>query len=81
MIETADKLFRRAALALERGNNSGNSAALKRGEKQCDACRVRAEKLLEPLGIEVDYPGLYPSFMVKGHSCHTTESAVSLALE
>src|SRR3546814_2687039 len=43
--------------------------------------RSRAEALLTPLGIEVDYPGLYPSFTVNGYSYHSTESAVSAALE
>lgn len=80
LIETADKMFRRAALAWERGSNSGNTEGMKRGEKQCEACRARAELMLEPLGIAVDYPGLYPSFTVAGGSYHTTESAVSAAL-
>lgn len=81
LIETCDSLFHRAAKAWERGNNSGNSECLERCEKQCDAFRDRAEKLLQPLGVVVDYPGLYPSFMVNGFAYHTTESAVSAALE
>lgn len=81
LIERAESLFRRAALAWERGNNSGNSEALERGNKRCDAMRNEAEELLRPFGIAVDYPGLYPSFMVRGFSYHTTESAVSAALE
>ena len=68
-------------LAWERGSNSGSGAGMARGEKQCEACRERAEKMLAPLGIVVDYPGLYPSFAVAGGSYHTTESAVSAALE
>lgn len=81
LIQRADGLFRRAALAWERGNNSGNSEALTRGEAQCDAIRTRAEELLEPLGISCDYPGLYPSLTVKGRTYYTVESAVSAALE
>ena len=81
LIQRADGLFRRAALAWERGNNSGNNAELERGEKQCDAIRSRAETLLQPLGIACDYPGLYPSLTVKGRTFYTVESAVSCALE
>jgi hypothetical protein len=80
-IERADKLFLRAARAWERGSNSGNSAGMKRGERQCGALRSRAEDMLGELGITVDYPGLYPSFTVNGFGYHTTESAVSAALE
>lgn len=83
LIERADRLFHRAAKAWERGNNSGDSETLDRCNKQCDAIRERAEELLKPLGIVVDYPGLYPSFSIKGKAgnYHTTESAVSAALE
>ena len=80
-IETADSLFHRAAKTWERGNNSGNSETLKRCEEKCDAFRVRAEKLLAPFGVCVDYTGLYPSFDFGGISYHTTESAVSAALQ
>ena len=81
LAKQADRLFTRAAKAWERGNNSGNSEALDRGERQCDRYRMRAEALLKPLGIAVDYPGLYPSFTVNGHSEHSTLNAVSAALE
>lgn len=81
LVERADGLFRRAALAWERGNNSGSDHGMERGNKRCDAMRNEAEELLRPLGIAVDYPGLYPSFTVGGFSHHTTESAVSAALE
>lgn len=80
LIHDTDSLFRRAALAWERGSNSGDSAYLARCEKQCDSCRKRAEAKLKPLGITVDYPGLYPSFKVGGYSYNTTESAVSAAM-
>lgn len=81
LIERADSLFRRAARAWERGSNSGNGDGLRHGEKQCERFRNQAEELLKPLGIVVDYPGLYPSFTLNGFAYHTTESAVSAALE
>jgi len=80
LVRDADALFDRAARAWTRGNNSGDSAILERCEKQCDALRRQAEKLLTPLGITVDYPGLYPSFTVGSYGYHSTESAVSAAL-
>jgi hypothetical protein len=80
IINDADSLFRRAAKAWERGNNSGDSAYMTRMEKQTDSCRARAEDKLAPFGITCDYPGLYPSFEVRGHSYNTTESAVSAAV-
>jgi hypothetical protein len=81
LADRADRLFRRAALAWERGNNSGNDAALKLGENQCEKLRNQAEALLKPLGIVVDYPGLYPSFTVRGFAEHSTIAAISAALE
>lgn len=81
LIQRGDGLFRRAALAWERGQNSGDNAYMDRCDKQSDACQARAEALLEPLGISCDYPGLYPSLTVKGHTFYTVESAVSAALE
>jgi hypothetical protein len=81
LIRKADKLFDSAARAWERGNNSGNNATMAACEARCETLRNEAEQLLKPLGIEVDYPGLYPSFTVNGFGYHTTESAVSAALE
>jgi hypothetical protein len=81
IIDRAESLFQRAARAWERGNNSRDGAALERGNRQCDQMRAQAEELLKPFGIAVDYPGLYPSFTVAGYSYHTTESALSAALE
>lgn len=80
-IDRADSLFQRAARAWERGNNSGNSDAYTRGIAQCGRLRDSADALLNPLGIKVDYLGLYPSFNVGPYCYHTTESAVSAALE
>lgn len=81
LAKQADRLFSRAASALVKGNNSGNPDMLTRCEKQADAYRNLAEALLTPLGIAVDYPGLYPSFKVGGFEEHSTLSAISAALE
>jgi hypothetical protein len=81
LVREADRLFERAARAWERGNNSGDDHWMRHYCGQCDRYRQRAEALLTPLGITVDYPGLYPSFTVAGYSYHDTQSAVSAALE
>jgi hypothetical protein len=81
LVKRAENLFERAAQAWVRGNNSGNGAKLEAGEKRCDKLRGEAEELLKPLGIKCDYPGLYPSFSVKGFGHHSVLSAVSAALE
>lgn len=81
LADQCDKLFNRAALAWERGNNSGNNEKLKRGYALCDKYRQEAIKLLAPLGIEVDFPGLYPSFKVNGFDHHHTLGAISAAIE
>jgi len=81
LADDADRLFERAAQAWVRGNNSGDSIMLARCDRRCDALRRQAESLLKPLGIVVDYPGLYPSFTVGGFGHHSTLSAVSAALE
>ena len=79
LVDRCDRLFHRAAKALERGRHDGTLA---RSERQADAIRSRAEELLKPLGIVCDYPsGPYPTFMVAGGVCYTTEAAVSAALE
>lgn len=81
LAEKAEHLFNRAANAWINGNYSGDGAKLTRGEKQCDKLREQAEALLAPLKIEVDYPGLYPSFKVRGYEHHSVLSAISAALE
>lgn len=81
LVDQADRLFERAAKAWENGNNSGDNAKLARGDRLCDKYREEAEKLLRPLGIVVGYPGLYPSFTVRGIGYHDTLSAVSAAME
>jgi hypothetical protein len=76
IIKESMTLFNRAATAWEDGNNSGNAKILAHKEKECKDLRSRAEKLLMPLGIKVDYPGLYPIFRVNGRDFHDIVSAV-----
>ena len=81
LADKCEQLFRRAALAWVRGNNSGNSAAMTRGEALCDKYRTQAEALLHPVGIVCDYPGLYPSFKTRGgFTEYACLSAISRAL-
>ena len=80
MADKCDKLFERAARAWVRGDGSGNSDTYRRALKQVDKLRNEAETMLTPLGIVVDYPGLYPSFTVNGYAEHSTLNAISAAL-
>lgn len=77
----ADKLFDQAARAWSRGSGSGSNDKMKAANAKCQKLRDQAEALLAPLGIEVDYPGLYPSFKVKGFTEYSTINAISAALE
>lgn len=79
LAEKAERLFNRAATAWVRGNNSGDMATNTRCVIQCAKLRSEAEALLSPLGIEVDYPGLYPSFTVKGYAEYSVMNAISAA--
>ncbi len=79
-IREADRLFNRAANAWTRGNNSGDNEYNRKCQKQCHNARTRAEELLAPFGIVVDYPGPYPSFTVGGFSYHSTDTAISAAV-
>lgn len=81
LADKAEALFQKAARAWERGNNSGDSDTMQRCERQCDNYREEAQAILKPFGIETDYPGLYPSFLVRGGTYYTPLSAISAALE
>lgn len=81
LAKEADRLFNRAANSWVRGSNSGNDHANKLAQANCDKLRAKAEALLKPLAIVVDYPGLYPSFTVKGYCEHSTLCAISAALD
>lgn len=80
MAARADKLFEQAARAWVRGDGSGNSKAYHKGLNKCERLRTEAEALLAPLGIETDYPGLYPSFKVNGRHEYSVINAISAAL-
>ena len=81
LADQVERMFERAARQWVRGNNSGNPDTLKRCERKCDKLRRGAVSLLAPLHIEVDFPGLYPSFKVRGFDHHSALSAISAALE
>ena len=70
LIREADRLFRRSARAWERGNHEQEKTFAERGAK-----------LLAPLGIICDWPGLYPCFKVGSCAYLSTEAAVSAALD
>lgn len=80
LIEMADAKFKLSAQAWIQGNNSGDSGILERMTMRERRLAREGETLLAPLGITCDWPGLYPSFAVKGFSEHTTEAAVLAAL-
>lgn len=74
-----DAVFESAAQAWIFGNNSGNSDTLRDYSDTCDRYRASAVAVLELFGIETDFPGLYPSFTVKGYAHHSTLSALIAA--
>lgn len=80
LIDMADAKFRLSAKAWVDGNNSGNSDVMAAMTKREQRLAREGEALLAPLGIKCDWPGLYPSFTVKGYSEHDTTSAVLAAL-
>lgn len=80
LIEMADAKFRLSAKAWIDGNNSGDSETLAAATKRERRLAREGAALVEPLGIKCDWPGLYPSFTVKGYGEHTTQAAVLAAL-
>lgn len=83
-IETkAERHFEAAASAWVRGNNDGREfgpAFVAKMEKRCDSQRRKGEALLEPFGIDCDYPGLYPSFKVNGFNAYDVRGALNDAV-
>jgi hypothetical protein len=76
-----DSQWNEAAKAWEDGNNSGNCRILERKEIECDEIRNAAIRVMETVfKVSVDFPGLYPSFMVNGFSEHSTLGAIKAAL-
>ena len=80
LIRRADAYFSLSVKAWERGNNSGNPKILAECVKEENRKAQKGEALLKPFGIEIDWPGLYPSFKVNGFSEFTTEAAVLSAI-
>ena len=80
LIEMADAKFRLSAKAWEDGNNSGDSQIMADMTKRENRLAREGAALLAPLGIKCDWPGLYPSFQVKGYWEYNTQAAVLEAL-
>lgn len=79
--ERAVKHFRASAAAWERANDGKRSAEdrarlAKREQDQA----AKGEALLKPFGISCDWPGLYPSFTVRGFTVHSVRDALSDAV-
>ncbi len=82
LVKRADAYFRLSAKAWEARNTAGLAPARYRYlEKRETALAANGEALLAPLGIKCDWPGLYPSFKVRGYDEHATSSAVLAALQ
>lgn len=75
-----EELYERGAKAWVDGNNSGNSAQHNAGCNECDFQRSVADRVCALFGIKTDYPGLYPSFSVKGHTHYNALAAVKEAV-
>lgn len=86
------RLFKLAALAWERGNNgvdalgrpvayADKAANLVIMESECERLQKLAEAKLRPLGITVDYPGLYPRFKFAGREYHELGEALRAVCE
>ena len=76
-IRKADRLFHKAADAWERGNNSGDNDTLVCYDSLSDGYQKHAEIILKPLGITVDYPGLYPIYHYKDRDFYDAQSLIS----
>jgi len=72
----AKRLIEKGARAWERGNNSGSNEILTQQEAKSEKHYNDAEKLIKDVypNIEIDYPGLYPSFKINGAWFYTLES-------
>jgi len=81
----AARHFKASASAWERANNCpGDTDYQRRYKAHCEAREQsqadKGEALLAPFGIACDWPGLYPSFKVKGYTVHDLRSALSDAV-
>lgn len=87
----AESFFRRAAAAWTRGVGgvgpdgrpvpaNEKSANMALHEKECERLHAQAEAILRPLGIVVDYPGMYPMFEVQGREYVDLSSAIQATM-
>ena len=82
LVNRADAYFRLSAKTWEARNTAGLAPARYRYLEQREtALAANGEKLLAPLGIKCDWPGLYPSFAVRGFTEYATSAAVLSALK
>lgn len=80
LVRMADAKFRLSAKAWEVGNNSGDPRVLEQQSAREQRLAGEGEAMLAPLGIKCDWPGLYPSFTVRGYTELSTLGAVLSAL-
>lgn len=62
------RMFTDAARAWERGNNSRSNEGMEAGQAKSDSIQGVAERIIKtvsPVPVEIDYPGLYPSFYIE----------------
>ncbi len=81
-IETFSKHFNelvdRSKWIYEAMNGQMDSINIANYEKEEQKLSDKMESMCVLLGIEIDWPGLYPSFKVNGYSCHTIEDALAM---
>ncbi len=77
--EHFNRIVDRSKRAWEESNDGDNSEALRKSESDKEKeCGEILESMCALLGIEIYWPGLYPSFKVNGYSCHTIEDALAM---
>ena len=78
LIRRANVLFRLSARHWEKSNDSKIPADMRANHTAQEMrCAYEGSELLTPLGIQCDWPGLYPSFTgPTGHTFRDTRSAV-----
>lgn len=76
-----DRVVKQSKATWERGNNSGDATTLEECNVKSQELGEVVEQLMALFGVKTDWPGLYPSYTVKGGSHHHTISAIRAALE
>lgn len=81
LIARADAMFEMSRRAWLKANDCGSDSKVYtlHTEREIRTANDGAA-LLAPLGISVEWPGLYPSFKVNGFEEHTTRAAVLAAV-